>query len=1039
LWLQIALALIGVTLVMSVFTGILVRKLETDYLLAHQREQSQHTFSLVSSAVIEAVITEDAPVLDTIAEQLLDSDPNMSSVRIVNEDDVILVSRRNAAIPATASRLRFSQPMVFNGERFGSVEIQWSVEHIHREIEQHVGLMRLALAGALLLLVALIVVMLRGLAVAPVNRIHQGLLALARGGSPEKLALPPYASLELARLAEIVGDLGRHQETLKKSQARLAEAQRVALLGSWDWDIVEGRLHGSDELFRILDTSPQGSYSTYEALFTYVHADDTERVRLAIEGTLTRGTACDADFRLLRSDGIERLVHQHTEAACDGLGRVVRVLGTLQDITERKRAEHALRDSEERFRSIFELSPAGMITVDARGTVNASNRVFQGMLGYGEEELHGMAFASLIDAQDREAMQVRLREWLDGGAVAVGLESRYRRKSGELLWARTSAKGVQGPRGEIRYVFAIVEDITERRLAEDSLRQAAKVFESTTEGVIITDAAVNIVAVNRAFVAVTGYSAEEAIGQNPRLLQSGRHDKQFYAAMWSAIRESGHWQGEVWSRRKNGEVYPQWLNVSKVRNDADVITHYVGVFSDITNIKRSEERLEYLAHHDPLTGLPNRLLLTARIDHAMERARRRQNQIALLFLDVDRFKNINDTLGHPAGDDLLKIVGQRLSDCVRGEDTVARLGGDEFVVVAEDIAEAQGASLIAQRLLEALSRPLDLEGQETAVTASIGIALYPADGGDAKSLLKNADAAMYQAKQQGRNTYQFYQPELTVSTFERFSMEARLRRALERGELFLNYQPQICLKTGRIIGAEALLRWRDPQLGLISPAKFIPLAEETGLIEPIGAWVLQAACAQNKAWQLAGLPALRVAVNVSGYQVERGAIAKTVADALEYAGLDPQYLELEITEGVLVREREQSTENLNALRRLGVTFAIDDFGTGYSSLSYLKRMPIDKLKIDRSFVRDIARNADDAAIARAIVALGHGLQLTVIAEGVETAEQLEILRALDCDEVQGYFYSPPLSVDAFAELLGRSFPLPVGTGDGGYLAAGYPS
>jgi diguanylate cyclase (GGDEF)-like protein/PAS domain S-box-containing protein len=553
--------------------------------------------------------------------------------------------------------------------------------------------------------------------------------------------------------------------------------------------------------------------------------------------------------------------------------------------------------------------------------------------------------------------------------------------------------------------------------ANAALRQAATVFENTTEGVMIADDANRVVAVNRAFIEITGYGADELIGRTPEVLRSGRNDEALYRRIQEAIKENGHWQGELWDHRKNGEEYPAWLNVSIVKDDGGRVTHYVSVFSDITVLKESEARLDQLAHHDPLTGLPNRLLLNARAEHALARARRNEKQMAVLFLDLDHFKYINDTLGHPAGDLLLQHVAERLKKCVRDEDTISRLGGDEFTVVLEDLDDGGAASIVARKILAALSEKTALFGREVFVTCSIGISLYPRDGEDIVTLFKNADSALYRAKDQGRDTYQFYTEELTTLAVERLELEIDLRHALENGELLIHYQPQVNLRSGEITGMEALVRWQHPRRGLLMPADFIPLAEETGLIVPLGEWVLRTACFQAKAWLDAGLSTAPVAVNLSPRQFRQKDLVERVAEMLRESGLPPDHLELEITEGLVMFNVEASIALMDQLKDMGVRFSIDDFGTGYSSLSYLKRFPIDKIKIHQSFVQNIISNPEDAAISSAIISLTHSMKRKAIAEGVETDAQREFLRAHHCDEIQGYHFSKPGPADMIERLL----------------------
>ncbi len=552
--------------------------------------------------------------------------------------------------------------------------------------------------------------------------------------------------------------------------------------------------------------------------------------------------------------------------------------------------------------------------------------------------------------------------------------------------------------------------------AEAALRQSSAVFESTRDGVVITTLEPRIVAVNPAYTEITGYSADEVIGRNPGLLRSGRHDRAFYQAMWASLREVGYWQGEVWNRRANGEVYPQWLTLSTVRDEAGEPSHYVGVFTDLTQLKRSEQQLEHLTHYDPLTDLPNRLLVQSRLEHAIDQARRHRSKLGVLFVDLDRFKNVNDSLGHPAGDALIQAVAGRLRAGLREEDTLARLGGDEFLVVIEDLESADEAASVARKLTELVQQSFRVAGdREVIVSASVGISLYPDDGTTVTDLIQYADAALHQAKAEGRNSSCFYASALTAAVSERMEMEMGLRRALERGELRIHYQPLVSLQGGRV-GAEALLRWQPPGEALVRPDRFIPLAEETGLIVPIGGWVLREACRQARAWLDAGLDFGSLAVNLSVRQFRSRDLVSMVAEVLRETALPAARLELEITESALMDEVEQAVETLHQLHALGVTLAVDDFGTGYSSLAYLKRFPIGKLKVDQSFVRGIAVDDSDRAIVAATIAMARGLGFSTTAEGVESEAQLEILRTLGCDAYQGFLFSRPLEAVEFARL-----------------------
>ncbi len=653
------------------------------------------------------------------------------------------------------------------------------------------------------------------------------------------------------------------------------------------------------------------------------------------------------------------------------------------------------------------------------------NTCLADMLGYGPDALAGMDWNRLAIPEDRDCeaeMDAAMRR---GERAGYSVVKRLLRRDGRVMVADIDVKSSRTPEGGLDRVVATVEDITERREQEERQRLASVVFENTREGVVITDATAHILSVNRAFTQLMGYSQDEVVGRTPKMFQSGRHDQAFYANLFRDLQVNGHWQGEIWNRRKNGEVFPELQSITAVHDDRGVLTHYVSVFADISRLKASEAELDFLAHHDPLTELPNRRLLRARLSHGISLMRRRQGHLALLFVDIDRFKDINDSHGHAAGDRLLKAVSQRLQVGRRGADTVARLASDEFAVLVENLGHADDAALVAENIIREAGHPLDLgDGVEIEIAVTVGIAMFPDHATDADTLLQHASTALSQAKVDGRGGYRYYSDEFTRAARERIDLSARLRRAIEADALEVHYQPQYGVDQGELLGAEALLRWTDPELGPVSPGRFIPLAEQTGLIVELGAWVLRRVIEQGYHWRAAGYPSLRLAVNVSALQFQRVPIDQQVGQLLEEFDFPADQLELEITESALMADPGRARRILKRLRERGVHFAIDDFGTGYSSMAQLKRFPVDTLKIDKSFVDGLADAADaghsdDRSIARSIVGLGHGLGMTVLAEGVETAKQLAVLKDLGCDHYQGYYASRPLPADQFARLLER--------------------
>jgi diguanylate cyclase (GGDEF)-like protein/PAS domain S-box-containing protein len=670
---------------------------------------------------------------------------------------------------------------------------------------------------------------------------------------------------------------------------------------------------------------------------------------------------------------------------------------------ERHKSEAILRLHHQALASITQ----GVIITDAERRITYANAAFQRITGYTEAEILGRTPSFLHNMAADEGVLGELRTALAAGNSFNGHLMNYR-KDGTPFWSDLSVAPVVDSEGRTSHFVGITRDITESRQIQQELRIAAKAFESL-HGIMVTDAKGIILRVNQAFTDLTGYSAGDAVGRTPAMLKSGRHDQAFYADMWRQLAATGAWYGEIWDRRKNGEIFPKWQTISAVRGLDGQITHYVAAFTDISESKAAEDEIRQLAFFDPLTRLPNRRLLLDRLQHGLAASARNRHHGALLFIDLDNFKNLNDSLGHDKGDLLLQHVAARLTECVRAGDTVSRLGGDEFVLMLEDLSENQRdaaaqAEVVGEKIVEALNQDYQLGTQEYHCTPSIGITLYCGQDASVDELLQQADLAMYQAKAAGRNTLRFFQPDMQSAVTIRSTLEADLRKGLREHQFMLFYQPQVSAE-GQLIGVEALVRWRHPLRGLVAPSEFIPLAEETGLILPLGLWVLETACARLAVWgKDPGKAHLTMAVNVSARQFHHQDFVDQVMATLDHTGANPQRLKLELTESLFLTDVEDTIVKMTELKAAGVSFSLDDFGTGYSSLSYLKRLPLDQLKIDQSFIRDVLTDPNDAAIARTIVALAQSMGLAVIAEGVETEAQREFLASHNCCAFQGFLF-----------------------------------
>lgn len=694
-------------------------------------------------------------------------------------------------------------------------------------------------------------------------------------------------------------------------------------------------------------------------------------------------------------------------------GELIGFTSCISDISDQKEFESRLVDSEVQWREAMDQSDHIVLMLNKLNELIKANRAFYRFCELDYSHSQKMPIEELIAATNSTGKSILVRalnlELNDSCIVDINSDTTHLQRA---TFEIRSNQMIDDFGIEIGRLITIT-DLTDIRVLNQRLSLLASVFENTAEGIMVTDARKNIIEVNEAFTKITGYTRKEVMNQKPTILSSGRHSRNFYVDMWRDVKTEGRWSGEIWNRHKSGRIFPELLTVNSICDDEGRVSNYIGIFSDISSMKRNQETIEHLSQYDPLTDLPNRLLLIERLEQALKHAKRTEKSCALVMLDLDRFKHINESYGHGIGDRLICAVADNLRQVVRDDDTLARVGGDEFVLLFEDIEDIDRLGFMIERIQQALAKPIELPDQVVNMTASMGICLYPEDGSNASELMRNADAAMYHAKDQGKNTYQFYTEELTRKAFEMLLLENDLRQAIKRDELELYYQPQIDLSTGRLVGAEALIRWNHPVLGTVSPGRFIPIAEESGLIIDIGDWVLEQGCRQMRLWRDANINIDHIALNVAAMQLKRGGMVVRLNLLLAEYKLLPEWIELEVTEGFVMDKSERSLKELNAIRQLGVSLAIDDFGTGYSSLSYLKDLPMNKLKIDQSFIRGVPHDKEDSAITKTILALGDGLGIGVIAEGVETETQAAFLLQSNCHYAQGYLFAKPMPVDEF--------------------------
>jgi diguanylate cyclase (GGDEF)-like protein/PAS domain S-box-containing protein len=762
----------------------------------------------------------------------------------------------------------------------------------------------------------------------------------------------------------------------------------------------------------------------------YADKENSEKVFNAFNKIYKTGiTGSIFEYEIIRKDGTKRQIEVSASLKKDAEGKPIGFRGTTRDITERKKMEETIRQSEERYRTILDEMEDAYFEVDIAGNFTFVNDSCCRHLGYSKEELLGASFRGQMDKEEFEKVYKAFGNIYSTLKPEKVISYKVIRRDGTIAFAEMTGFPLQNQKGEVIGFRGIGRDITQRRQMEEALRQSEEryrtIIKEMEEWYFETDLTGNVTFFNDIFANVLGYSQKELTGLNfQSFIKKEETDSVFrlFNQVFKTGKPTRNFPYEFIST--DGTATSAEFSIFPKRDNEGKICGFRGVAHDITERKQAEEKIQYMATHDSLTGLPNRLMFSQLLNHSMQSAQRYKRQFAVLFLDLDRFKNINDTMGHEAGDLLLQEIATRLKQTLRAVDVIARLGGDEFVILIEEISDSSHVSTVAHKILTSIIKPLTIMKQECRITASIGISIYPKDAEDEQSLMKNADMAMYLAKEEGKNNYQFYSEDIQSKSLEHLSIETNLRFALERNELSLHYQAKVDFKTNAITGVEALLRWQNPNLGSVTPTQFIPVAEETGLIVSIGLWVMKTACEQNVAWQREGLPPVCMAVNLSLRQLTDDNLIDDIRTALNDSGMAPNLLELEITESMVMHNPARMISVLAKIKSLGVRLAIDDFGTGYSSLAQIKHFPIDTLKVDRSFIRNIPQDAEDKAITEAIIAMGKTLSLRVVAEGVETVEQMNFLKDHSCDEMQGYYFSKPIIPEQFADLLREHIPSP---------------
>ena len=806
-------------------------------------------------------------------------------------------------------------------------------------------------------------------------------------------------------MVEDISDRKAAENILRESETRLRLSQEVGGVGTWEADLVNNSQSWSDNCIGILGFPPV-SNPTWDDFLAVVHPDDRQRVIDATQSHLERGTKYDVEYRAIDFNGNIRWMRSAGQAERDANGKPVVMRGIVQEVTERHESLHRIEQLLDQQTTILENRLVAMATVRDRKIVWA-NLAYETLFGFGRGELVGVSPRELyLNEEDYKAVGTAYSNIINDEVIRI--EHEFVRKDGSHIWVDMSGMALNKETGEVLWVFV---DVTDRKRVEENLLITAGVFASSQEGILITDANNNIIEVNDAFTRISGYSHEDVLGMNPKVLSSGQQKKIFYSKMWQALKRDKAWRGEVWNKRKTGEIYVEMLSISVICDEEGKVLRYVGVFSDISHIKEHEAELRRVAHYDALTGIPNRVLLADRMKQAIAQTSRERNMMAVCYLDLDGFKPINDSLGHDAGDHVLIEVARRIENTIRGGDTVARLGGDEFVILLLGQDKGEECVTTLERLLAAIAQPISFNNNSSMISASIGVSIYPLDDEDPDTLLRHADQAMYMAKQSGKNRFYIYDATLDRQTRDQREFQNSIRHGLAYNQFELYYQPKVNLRTKEMVGAEALIRWRHPDRGLLSPVEFLRATENTDLDIEIGEWVTATALAQMNRWQNSGLN-IEISINISGYHLESPRFMDHLQKQLaQYPDMPFGKFQIEVLETVALNDITVVRDIIDACRKFGVGFALDDFGTGYSSLSYLSRLPVDVLKIDQSFVRDMLEEKGDMAIVQGIIALARAFDRQTVAEGIETEAHYQVLLDMGCELGQGYYIARPMTAE----------------------------